>query len=157
MSLPSKNYTDRVILFRGDVIEHLSICEYFIDTYISCYLTNDRHKRDEVVNLILGTNRITLESKRQIYDYIIESNFPEDWVKYKPIRKILQNIIEERNVIAHYSSEEHANNYNTIIFTKYKNVRSQKIYTELDQKELLRKIIRCGKVVASLAKRWYNF
>jgi len=156
MSIPSENYTDRVILFRGDVIEWISICESCMDLYISAYFTDDKYKRDQIINIILGTHRVTLESKRQMYDYIIESNFPDDWIKYKPIRKIFQKIIEERNVIAHYSVEANTNNDGAIIFTKYKNVKSQKIYSELDQKNLIKNIIRCGKIIIALAKRWHD-
>lgn len=103
------------IKYRGIIIHQMSHLEKALDTYIATYLTGgDQTKIGEMQLLIFGDNRITLESKRQIFQYIAEHHDNHWYNSYKPVRtsiaskkksnpfnKDLVWVIEQRNIFAH--------------------------------------------------------
>lgn len=128
--------TQTAIKYRGEILERMSWLEKFIDIYITNYLTKkDNYKAQEMQLLIFGDNRISLESKRQIFQRIAEANDLLWFKAYKSVRKIeskkdsiimnkdLVYVIEQRNVFAHCiadTTDKGTSNLDAIGFVKFK-------------------------------------
>ncbi len=57
----------------GEIISRTVNLERIIDTMIASYFCHDDTKRDELLKLVLCTERITFESKRQVLKWIFET------------------------------------------------------------------------------------
>jgi hypothetical protein len=115
-----KNMMATASKYRGDILNEVSLLEYAIDRYICDYFVGDSLQKNEDMKVaILGNNRMTLDGKKQVFEYLA-NKYDSSWTKnYKSIRSVkntnskkppkrhtlnsdLQFIISERNVIAHY-------------------------------------------------------
>ncbi len=85
----------------GEIISRTVNLERIIDTMIASYFCHDDTKRDELLKLVLCTERITFESKRQVLKWIFETYDNSIIKAYPTLFKDLQNIGEYRNVLAH--------------------------------------------------------
>ena len=97
----------RGVEYRGYIIYDMVMLERRIDTFIACYFCLG-NKVDEMIDLMLGSNRLSLDSKRKLMDTILKKVYPEFYIRYPDFKKDLNVAIRERNIFAH----------NTIIFDK---------------------------------------
>ena len=143
----------KAVQFRGQIIENLSSLELMIDTFLCFYFTKEESNRDELANLVFRTNRITFESKRQIFEYILKNKFPNILVKYPSINKDLIFVIEQRNIIAHYilgnDEEDVFKQDKELTFIKYKNEISKIVYTNKQMVDLKYKILKLSMLIGS--------
>lgn len=126
--------------YRGNVLNEMSYLEKLIEVYIADYFTNGNlNKSNDMHLLILGDNRISYESKRQIFNEIAVKNNYEWYISYTGIKnhpkptkskpsigmnKDLIHVIEQRNLLAHCivdTSDKARNENNKISFLRFKN------------------------------------
>ena len=141
--------------------------EKFIDLYITDYFTNsDEHKSFEMQLLIVGDNRISFESKRQIFHFLAEK-YDKEWytsyksVKYSVVKKdvVVMNkdlvyIIEQRNVLAHRildTSPEALADDKGIYFLTFKNELAEIYFTE---KTFIELKVMIGNITKHLSKKF---
>lgn len=146
-----KTLKDKVINFRGSFLESFSGLESVMDLYIANHFSDDVNIRADLLSLILKTHRITVESKRQVFDHISKTKFPTRYKKFPRTHKDIIALIETRNIIAHYqvdySDEAIETQDKQITFLKYKNIESKVYFTNNDQKILLLKIDACTEIL----------
>ncbi|MBG9377929.1 hypothetical protein I5907_16935 [Panacibacter sp. DH6] len=132
--------------YRGVVIHQMSHLEKALDTYIAHYLTdNNEVKISEMQLLIFGDNRMTMESKRQIFHYIAQHHDNWWYKNYKPVREVeskkgsvLMNkdltwVIEQRNVFAHCIPDTRYEAYletDSVGFLKFKDKEERIQFTQ---------------------------
>lgn len=106
----SENYwktRDTAIKFRSEILHEVTFLEKIIDTYLANHFCNGISKRVEDMEFhVFGDNRISFDSKRQIF-YEIAIKYDKAWYNsFKPMKKEnlnneLSYIITERNKLAH--------------------------------------------------------
>jgi hypothetical protein len=153
------------IKMRGVVLHQMSHLEKAIDNYIIYHLTdrNDEFKVSQMQLLIFGDNRITLESKRQIFTNIAENHDSKWYKSYQPIRKIqakkgtilmnkdLVYVIEQRNVFAHCvpaTTQKAYDNLNEVGFLKFKDKPEHIFYSNEKFIELETTIVALSRYIA---------
>jgi hypothetical protein len=87
------------MLFRGSVIQRACELELVIDLYIAQYFTKDNQKIINYLQLI--SPRLTFDSKREIFNFLIKKYNPEFEEQFK-YHADLDKIIKQRNIFAHY-------------------------------------------------------
>ena len=151
-----KSYADllnRASEYRGKVINETIYLEKTIDTYIATYFCDDKLRMSEMHFLFLGDNRMTFESKKQIFDYLCKKHDLEWYKSYQSKRKIkigkdtiqmiidLDYIIQERNVLAHCfldtSLEAKTRIDGKLTFLRFKNDKKPFEYTGAKYLELM--------------------
>lgn len=113
--------------YRGQIINDLIYLERLIDETISRHFCNDIEKRKEFFELIIANERMSFNSKIQVFEYLFRkyqknfiSNFP---AVFSDIKKLN----EERNIVAHYlldtsdDGQEKMRKENKIGFVKFRN------------------------------------
>jgi len=113
------------------------ILERAIDHYLSWYFaSNDPLKYEELILLIFANERISFESKRQIFTFLLKKHHDPFLIKNPNLIKDLIYIIEQRNILAHYdydSDELTKDGLTQINFVKYKNTLD---FIPIDSKKL---------------------
>lgn len=122
---------DYATFIRGMAINQSVIIEKIIERYIAVMLC-EPEKVDELIDLILGNERITFEAKKQVFKVMVEK-YDNVFAKDGQVFKDLDEIIKKRNIMAHYlldSSPEFINTFNftDIRFIKFKDKRKPVIY-----------------------------
>ena len=100
--------------YRGKFINEVSWLEKFIDRYLAKHFVGDnQNKEAEMHFLLFGHNRISLDNKLQILDFIAKKHDLHWYTSYLPViprssknEKFsmcvdLKKIIEVRNILAH--------------------------------------------------------
>lgn len=140
-----KHLEDQAFYLRGKIINHTIILERVIDEYLTNYFCGeDEEKRKVLMYSLFGTNRITLDSKRQLFEDIIKKDKPDFVKKHPYLKKDLIYIAEQRNILAHYmlnSSDDGINNHDSHIeFVNFKGERKIIRFEEKTQIDLISKI-----------------
>lgn len=160
--------TDTIIKVRGQVINECILLEYYIDTFITEYFcTNNSTKGSELSTLILAP-RVTWLNKFQVFETLLKMHNPEFLDVNKDLSKEITEVIEERNIFAHYPNAFDNNavndykNHGIIVFFKFKNAtekETKKIglltiftYSESDIRAIIEKVRRNRDIVKSLFK-----
>lgn len=124
----SQYHTDAARV-RGNVLNAACALEMSIDLYITDHFTNDVDKSEELMNLIIAP-RMSFENKVQAFFVLLERHNPTILTENPTIKNdIIKQIIEERNVLAHYPLDSTdwglKRYYDTgdLTFFKFKNVR----------------------------------
>lgn len=118
-----KTYPELVNLVRGTIITACINLEIIIDLYISERFADTNEKINELSSLII-TPRVTLREKLNVLKILMKKYHPKFAKDKKEVFSNINNIIEHRNVFAHYPinlSEKAIEIYNKegkIIFTK---------------------------------------
>ena len=96
-------YTDLAFHRRGVIINQTIMLERIIDDIIANYFCGQTKKKMELLELIISTNRMIFENKMQILKFILKNNNPTFLKENeKAVSDILNIIIPERNIFAHY-------------------------------------------------------
>ena len=150
-----KNYAWYASQCRGSVLNEIITLERLMDNYISSYFCDTEEKRKELMALIMCTERITFDSKRQVFETIMQRRHPEVYSKNKKTLNYLSNIMQERNKLAHYMlmySEDAANGLDNKEFTlvRFKNVVTHEVFGEPRITELINKVHKCMEIIINL-------
>ncbi len=86
---------------RGAIINQTALLEKHLDEIIARYFCGMTNKRNELINCVLATDKITLDSKRKILRYVINKNYPQFNNDNKKWFNDFQKILENRNTLAH--------------------------------------------------------
>ncbi len=140
------DYRDFAIKQRGALINEVITLERMIDYFIACHLCQTEEKRQEICELILGTERMTFGGKKQVFEALRNKYYSTDIKTTKKIATSLQSIVNRRNRFAHMQLStriEDALHYKTtgeitfinftngIEFHTYSKERFQKYFDEL--------------------------
>jgi hypothetical protein len=148
-----EKYTNAAFYRRGLVINETIFLERAIDDFISSYFCQDSDKKRELMELIIYTNRMIFENKVQVLKFLLERHNP-DVLKSSPtfINDILQKIIPERNIFAHYwlVTSTELTDYlkeNKTVVVRYKNTIDHLEYDDNRISELMALIGKCIRVM----------
>jgi hypothetical protein len=130
---------------RGLIINETIYLERLIDEFLGRHFCPDKIKRSELFELILGNERISFESKRQILKFVMDKHFKTVVDTNKNIFSDLKEIIDERNFLAHQlldTSDEAFNKLkeNKIGFVKFRN-STETTWYDNDKINTIRKLI----------------
>src|SRR5450755_4530417 len=91
------------IKWRGTVVDKCIFLERCIDNYLAYFfcLGNDE-KGQQLIELILSTDRITFSGKQQVLKFVIDKYKMDFVAKYPNYNKDIVDLIQHRNIFAHY-------------------------------------------------------
>lgn len=114
-------------LYRGKIVGDLIYLERLIDEVLSRHFCDNKEKRKELFELILGTERIGLGNKILVFQFVFKKHKKAFIRKHPGIFRELIKINQERNIVAHYllntseSAVEKFVNKNEFEFVKFRN------------------------------------
>lgn len=122
-------------VIRGSMISSTSVLEQHIEEVIAKYFCSDEEKSDELIAVIIGTHKLTFESKRITLKYVLEKKHPEFIKDNESWFADFERIMKVRNILAHHplstdkaiAAEEFKNG--RIGFTKFNNKKEINYYT----------------------------
>lgn len=115
---------------RGEVLQRATEIESMLDIYIGEHFTNDPVLVEELLCLIIAP-RVSFENKLQVFRYLVDKYNSEFKDSNKGYFNELTELIQERNVFAHYPilfSLPAMHNFDeneVLTFVKLKNVSHQ--------------------------------
>ena len=116
---------DNQSLFRGEILNTTVSIERKIDNYLSTHFCATKKKKDQLNELLLFTEKISLDMKRQIFIIILKLNKSEFLQKNPEFLKHLENIVPHRNIFAHLETidpfESSNEDRKKLVFKKYTN------------------------------------
>ncbi len=137
--------------YRGQIISDLIHLERLIDESISRHFCTTTDKQKEFFELIIANERMTLNSKIQVFEFIFKKHHNDLIKSVSEIFSDLKKLNEERNIVAHYlldTSEDGRkmfNDFKKIGFVKFRN-STETLWRSNDDvnkwHELTRKYIR---------------
>ncbi|HEY8784330.1 hypothetical protein [Flavobacterium sp. UBA6046] len=151
---PKEKILKNSIEFRGLIINEVTILERWIDVYIAYYFCTKQEKVNEMVELVLGNNRISLDGKRKLLDVILERQNPAIWKSYPNFHADMNTTMKERNFFAHnfvnFSDEGKARCDNEVGLIIYSHKTRTAWYDRKKIDEILTTIRRCISVIEIL-------
>lgn len=151
-----EKYFELASLRRGEIINRSIGLEREIDKQIANYFCGSEEQRDEMLIVLLSTNKLTFESKLQTLKFIIEKN-GEGFKKQNP--KYLQDleaIMQHRNKLAH-SELALGNVYNKVesLRSTFLSTKKNKIETIEYTPELMAAIIESINKYTTILMVWH--
>lgn len=113
--------------YRGQIISDLIYLERLIDEIISRHFCNDIEKRKEFFELIIANERMSFNSKIQVFEYLFRKHQKSFISNFPSVFSDIKNLNEERNIVAHYlldtsdDGQEKMIKENKIGFVKFRN------------------------------------
>lgn len=136
---------------RGFFITDTIAIERLIDDYIARYFCKTRKVQKELLELFLSTERIPFDMKRQAFKILTKKKHPDFEKTYKDFFPFLANIMEQRNIFAHYlldMTKEGLKRYpDEIGFIKYKNETTTIWYNNKQLLEHVKKHTYCLNII----------
>ncbi|MDP9078649.1 MAG: hypothetical protein M3O71_14555 [Bacteroidota bacterium] len=86
---------------RGQIITLTILVERIMDRYLCNHFGATKRKKQELLDCVFGNERMTFESKKQVFQVLLESYDNVFVNKNKTIFKDLEKIAMERNLVAH--------------------------------------------------------
>jgi hypothetical protein len=95
------NHLKDVALFRGFYINEIIKLEKLIDLFVAQFFCKNDEIAEDLLGMLLGTERISLNNKKNILFDIINKHFPELLIEFPDLKTDIQELITIRNVLAH--------------------------------------------------------
>lgn len=135
-----REYTNGAITIRGSILDMLIQIEGHIDDYIAVHFCGLFGKPDQLKELILSTEKISMDAKRQVYISIIANNDSEFKKTHKSFDTTFQSVVRERNIFAHARLDKSKESIakGGLTFIRYKNGKEEKLHYDADKVEKLR-------------------
>jgi hypothetical protein len=154
---------NKVIGYRGKIINDTIVLERTIDNFLAIYFT--QHELDskpgeslfqEMLDLIFSNERMSLGSKIEVFCEIIKKHYP-DFLKANPnVNKDLSFIIQQRNILAHYlfdfSEEAIAARNLKVDFIKQKNKTTLIHFDKEIYEDVQKKLVKYMFAIHDLAR-----
>lgn len=116
---------------RGNFLASTIEIERKIDDYLSTYFCDTLIKKNELCELLLFNERVTLESKKDIFQGLLKFH-NKDFLKSNPnFLDDLNNFSKHRNIFAHLELEEDGSQ-TSITFKRYKAGKMALIVYDID-------------------------
>lgn len=152
------HYRDVAVCRRGGVLNETISLERIIDYYIAAHFCKTDKSRQEISELILSTERITLNNKVHILLFLVKK-YDKEWAnKNQSILEKLEAIPKRRNSFAHYNlstrieDSEHFKNTSEITLIKFTNGITFKRYSKDYVQKLVDDIFECSQAIDKLNK-----
>lgn len=87
--------------FRGAIIHETSLLERLVDVYLANYFCESEEKVVEIIDIVLGGNRISFDGKRKILDVILKKKNSDIYQKYPSFKADMNTVLYGRNNFAH--------------------------------------------------------
>ena len=143
---PDMRMMNTAAFIRGEIINAITMLERTIDSYLA-HRASTTEKRKELVEHVFATKYVTFESKRLIFNKIInEHNKDFKETELQGIHAKLNYFNSERNIIAHcvldcsHEAVLHFTEKNEVTFNRYLH-GTEKIYYTLLKSDILSKEI----------------
>lgn len=94
-------YTATANRRRGLIIDRMCTLERAMDEVIAFHFNPDKQKSDELILLLLSTDKITYEKKRLTLKWIIDTHYKSINSSNPKMLKQMQELGEFRNLLAH--------------------------------------------------------
>jgi hypothetical protein len=142
MNHTAKKIYQNSLTLRGIVLDAVVDIERAMDNYIANYFCIDEHRSNELREMLLHTERITLGSKKDVY-YLLIRRYNPEYIELNPkFIETLERFIPHRNVLAHLEvdySEKWLNKENIhVAFKKYKEGKLKDWYYTQDDVDKLK-------------------
>lgn len=154
-----KKTLSTAIKVRGKIINETIYLERLIDEFLGRFFCSDPTRQAVLFDALLGTERITFENKRQIFQFVCERHYVQIKKENKDLFKDISTIIEHRNVLAHNLLNTTIDGYNKFISNKsisvikFKNTYTVLEYSPRFVEELLELIAKCTFIIQEYLKK----
>ena len=132
--------------------------ENIMGIYIAEHFTKDKDKVEEFFSLILS--RIDFEPKYRTFLYLVEKYNPEFGLKNPEFSKEIKDLIEEKNVFAHWpvdfseqaiSDYENKNSVTYVLIQKRKNkLIDRRLISQVEMNTLIERYWSLNKTLSTL-------
>jgi hypothetical protein len=144
------SYVNLAAQRRGVILNECTLLEGFMDWGIASYFCSEQKKQEELRELIISTNRMIFENKVQVAKFLIEKYKKHTLASHPSVfTDILNKIIPQRNIFAHYWLDINHHNFikwaadKKTVFIKYKNTTESIEYDDKKVAEILELIKKC--------------
>lgn len=129
-------------MVRGTVIGMAIALETVVNKFIAKHFCSSKLKQREMIEYLLGTERMSFDTKRQLMETIIQSHLPHLYEsRYRQIlRDIELRIIPKRNEFAHGLTDLKTETAKHTGLIKYKKGKVNVIYSYEEIQALLKMI-----------------
>jgi hypothetical protein len=155
-------YTTLAFHRRGALINEVVMLERVIDEYIVNYFCSDEVKSRELKELIICTKRMTFENKMQVSKVLLD-RYNKEVLDNNPslLNDILNTVIPERNIFAHYwlVTTPELSDWLTLgktVFIKFQNTSEHIEYDEAKFDGIMKLIGKCINVFLDLQKKVFH-
>ncbi|WDF79807.1 hypothetical protein PQ469_07280 [Mucilaginibacter sp. KACC 22773] len=91
----------RAAFIRGHFINQVAFIEKMMEYFTAFHFCRDRERAMEMVDFLTGDRFVSFESKRNVFELVLEHHFKEVYNSNKEYRSFLTTIQNERNKLAH--------------------------------------------------------
>lgn len=117
-----KKVSIKEFMVRGQFISNIALLEKTIDLELASYFAStDKKKSAELFALIFAGDLIPLGKKIQVLNVLLNKYKADFIVKNPTLIKDMVNLSEDRNIFAHYITNDSLSDEKVICFYKYKN------------------------------------
>lgn len=88
---------------RGSIINETALLEMHMNQIIAEYFCNNNDKQIELINVILGTEKISFFNLKETLRYVIKEKYPDYDKENKGWNGDIEKIMRERNIFAHHA------------------------------------------------------
>ena len=145
---------------RGEVINAMTILEKIIDTFLSHHFCSSMELRNEILDCLFASKKITFENKRALLKQVLDRHHKEYRNTHLPnIHAQLGKFNDYRNEVAHFAidpSDSAVKNFKEtggITLLKFENSKETVIYTPKKVKEISEEIYKVIEPLAILIKK----
>jgi len=137
---------------RGEIVGVTIMVERAIDRYLSNYFCSTDQKRQEFKELMLFSERITLDAKKEIFIAIIKMRQPAYLINNPDFLPLLTKTLPHRNIFAHldliHPLQLNGDDKYKLVFKKYINGKLSK--REYGLKEFVKVLIDLNSISGHL-------
>lgn len=136
------HFTNEARRIRGEIIERAIYLEREIDKFIAAHFCKTQEVKTEFIELIISTDRMTFEGKRQIFQFLVEKYHKDFLKKNQTIFKDISKVLEYRNKFAHYDlygsfdAIQYFHERGSIFLVKFKNDTKHIEFTKAYMEEM---------------------
>lgn len=140
MSKEQEKELDKAVTFlRGKILSDTVEIERKVDNFLSLYFCSTDEKKNELCELLLFTERITFDIKKQMMYAILQNHYKPFLIENPDLIAGLEELIPHRNIFAHLEVDKEESfvdgesENQKVVFKRYKGGKNKPItYTIKD-------------------------
>ena len=134
---------------RGIILAGTIDVERMLDSFIADYFCGSIHRNKELLEWLLCSDRVTLDTKRQLFAKIVTTHYSNDLKPFETTLKRLENLVKHRNIFAH--AELKISPDEDLVFIRYSSGKvTEKHYSKENIKEIRKDIIYICKGILKI-------